>query len=98
MKIAPDGGDGIRAGSRQEMIQRFFLNGVHMKSDGIAVNMGHQLSGPVFPDPAKTKFGRLNPAPVPAKMTVNYMVLFSPVKEGLFKSVLYFGFQMKFPL
>ena len=81
-ELTPAGGDGIGGRARENVKQRFFLYGVDMFGDQLAVHQGVEFSTPVFPYPAQSAPSLFYPTPMRAQLAL-HMIFMPGIKLRL---------------
>jgi hypothetical protein len=73
-EIASHGGDGEGCGSRETMIERFFLDGIRVDGGNPVVVEGIQCSADILSDPADSHSVHRQPAAMRAQVAPYYIV------------------------
>jgi hypothetical protein len=73
-KVATDGGDRIRKGSRQKMKQGFFFDGINVPGDELAIDQGIENTTLIFSYAANAPSAAFNHTTMTAKIAFDIVV------------------------
>ena len=83
VEVAPDGAEGVREGSGQEVVERLLLDGVDRFGDDLTVGYGIERAAAVDPDAADSLFSFPDSAPMCAEGAADGALLQFPVESRL---------------